>query len=153
MSLRSSIKSTPPYIRHALCKMNTCPDKHCVRTPRYPYPSLVSIITIGHTTPCQVPCRHATLFPRLGNLLIRIRTRSSLWRPLRLSAPLARTMVVLAIVMIMRVLRLSPALVAFARTRSAVIRLTIRVVVARTIARGLVAGLAGFAGCMVYAAH
>jgi hypothetical protein len=62
-------------------------------------------------------------------------------------------MVVLAIVMIMRVLRLSPALVALARTRSAVIRLTIRVVVARTIARGLVAGLAGFAGCMVYAAH
>jgi hypothetical protein len=93
------------------------------------------------------------LLPRLRNLLIRIRARGSLRLPLWVPAALALTMIVLAITMVMRVLRLSPTLIALARARSTVIRLTIRLVVAGTVARGLVAGLAGFAGRVVYAAH
>ena len=62
-------------------------------------------------------------------------------------------MVMLAVIVVMRVLGLSSSLVALARARSAVVRLAIRIVRARAIARGLVAGLSDFAGRMVNATH
>lgn len=65
MSLRSSTKSTPPYIRLVLCKMHSSPSKHCTQTPRY-LASCRSSPSVRHTTPYQVPCPHALYFLGLG---------------------------------------------------------------------------------------
>ena len=139
-------------MRYALRRTHSHPSKHCteflaIRVQA----SIQSSPSSSHTVPS--PLTTCPLLPRLRNLLIRIRARGSLRLPLRLPAPLTLTMVMLALIMLMRVLRLPPALIALAWARRAIIRLAIRVIVARTIAGGLVAGLAGFAGRVVYAAH
>jgi hypothetical protein len=157
MSLRSSTKSINPhvccfrYVRQQIDMLNT-QTRYCARMDAHVADTILHSSTCPLHLTGRIPTCTSPLL-RLWDLLVRIGARRPLLLPLGFAAPFSAVIVLAVLVgVIVTVLWLVHTPSPSAGSRSAVVRLAIRVVRARAVRR-LVTRLAGFAGRVVYAAY